>query len=227
MLEVKNVEKVYNRNKGIKDITFALKEGEICALLGKNGSGKTTLLKCILDLVEKNHGEILLDGKKVSEQYEKVAFISADGSAISYMKVIEYGHFLKKYYESFNFDEYIQLCRHLKVEEFHRIQELSKGEKMKVEIAAGCAMHAKLIVLDEPFTSLDIYAKEDALKLLLKQLNEDVIILVSTHDIDEIEGIADRCIVLNDGKKVEDFYLDDLHDKGIELKEFLQKYRPD
>lgn len=227
MLEVKNITKLYEGNKGIQDITFTLKEGEICALLGKNGSGKTTLLKCILELVEKTYGSILLDGKIVSDQYERVAFISADGSSISYMKVREYGEFLKKYYESFDFDEYIQLCEHLKVEESNRIQELSKGEKMKVELAAGCAMHAKLIVLDEPFTSLDIYAKEDALKLLLKQLNEDVIILVSTHDVDEIEGIADRCIVLNDGKKVEDFYLDDLHDKGIDLKEFLQKYRPE
>ena len=98
---------------------------------------------------------------------------------------------------------------------------------MKVELAAGFAMQAKLILLDEPFTSLDIYAKEDAVKLLLDHIKEDTILLVSTHDIEEVESIADRCIVLNDGNVVDDFYVDTLHDSGRDLKTYLQKYRPE
>ena len=93
MLEVKNVRKLYDNKNGIQKANFALKEGELCALLGRNGSGKTTLLKCILGLCEIDDGEILFQEKPVDLQYEQVAFISADGSSMPYMKIKEYGKF--------------------------------------------------------------------------------------------------------------------------------------
>lgn len=227
MLEVKNVRKLYDNKNGIQKANFALKEGELCTLLGRNGSGKTTLLKCILGLCEIDDGEILFQEKPVNLQYEQVAFISADGSSMPYMKIKEYGKFLHQYYKSFDLEKYKQLCESMRLKTDTKISSLSKGEKMKVELAAGFAMQAKLILLDEPFTSLDIYAKEDAVKLLLDHIKEDTILLVSTHDIEEVESIADRCIVLNDGNVVEDFYVDTLHDSGRDLKTYLQKYRPE
>lgn len=226
MLEVSRLEKKFSKTKGIFDMTFTLQPGEITALLGRNGSGKTTLINCMLSLLKQDYGVVLLDGKEVREQLEKVSLISANLSFISYMNVDDYGHFLEQYYPAFQFEDYQTILCDLKISSHGTISSLSKGDQMKVELAAGFAMHAKVLLLDEPFTSLDIYAKEDAIKHLLAQVQEDVIILVATHDIDEIEGIADRCLILDEGKLVDDFYLDALHEEGLELKQYLQKYRP-
>ena len=226
MLEVSRLEKAFSKTKGIFDMTFTLQPGEITALLGRNGSGKTTLINCMLSLLKQDYGVVLLDGKHVSEQLEKVALISANLSSISYMRVDDYGHFLEQYYPAFQFEDYKIILKDLKISSEGKISSLSKGDQMKVELAAGFAMHAKVLLLDEPFTSLDLYAKEDAIKHLLAQVQDDVTILVATHDIDEIEGIADRCLILDEGKLVDDFYLDALHEEGLELKQYLQKYRP-
>ena len=197
MLEVKNVRKLYDNKNGIQKANFALKEGELCALLGRNGSGKTTLLKCILGLCEIDDGEILFQEKPVDLQYEQVAFISADGSSMPYMEIKEYGKFLHQYYKSFDLEKYKQLCESMRLKQIQKYPLYQKD------------------------------AKEDAVKLLLDHIKEDTILLVSTHDIEEVESIADRCIVLNDGNVVEDFYVDTLHDSGRDLKTYLQKYRPE
>lgn len=226
MLEIKKIQKLYESGNGLYETDLVLRDGELTGILGRNGSGKTTLLKCVLSLCALDRGEILFHGKAVNKQYDEVAFISADGSSLPYMRVKEYGRFLAQYYRYFDKESYQKLCKRLELSENARICHLSKGQKMKVEIAAGFSMNAKLLVLDEPFTSLDMYAREDVIRLLIEQLKEDVVILVSTHDIEEIEQIADRCVVLEKGKVVEDLRMDELHEQGVELKAYLEKYRP-
>ena len=87
-------------------------------------------------------------------------------------------------------------------------------------------MNAKLIILDEPFTTLDIYAKEDTVRQLIEQVKEDVIILISTHNIEEIEAVIDRCVVLDDGMIKEDITMDELNESGKDLRALLDPYRP-
>ena len=79
---------------------------------------------------------------------------------------------------------------------------------------------------DEPFTTLDIYAKEDTVRQLIEQVKEDVIILISTHNIEEIEAVIDRCVVLDDGMIKEDITMDELNESGKDLRALLDPYRP-
>lgn len=225
MLEIKGVEKQFLNEKGIHELSVNLYPGEITVLLGRNGSGKTTLFKCILGLLEMTKGQILLDGIPTYRCLQDVAFASADGSSLPYMKVSEYGHFLSQYYSSFVFADYQNFVERFALDMRASIRSLSKGEKMKVELAAAFAQHAKLILLDEPFTSLDVYAKEDCIKALLEEVLEERIVLVSTHDIAEIEEIADRCILLEKGKLVKSFTMDELHEEGKDLKECMTQYQ--
>ena len=120
----------------------------------------------------------------------------------------------------------MQLLERFEVPINNAIRNLSKGQQLKVEISAGFAMNAKLIILDEPFTTLDIYAKEDTIKLLIEQAKDDVMILITTHNIEEIETVIDRCVVLDKGKIVEDIMMDDLNEDGKDLKTLLDAYRP-
>lgn len=226
MLKLEQVSKLYRNNHGLQKTSITFQEGQITGILGRNGSGKTTLLKSILNLVPIDSGVVSYNGKSVEEQYAQIAFISEDGSFFPYMSAKEYGNFLAKYYPSFSKDDYRKLLEQFEVDTATHIRNLSKGQQLKVEISAGFAMNAKLIILDEPFTTLDIYAKEDTVRLLIEQLKDDVIILLSTHNIEEIENVIDRCIVLDNGSIKEDILIDDLNKEGKDLRALLDTYRP-
>ena len=210
----------------MRSTSIQFREGEITGILGRNGSGKTTLLKAILNLLPLDEGWITLHNKPVEEQFEQIAFITEDGSFFPYMSAKEYGEFLTLYYPSFSKKRYFELLDQFEVSIFDTIKSLSKGQQLKVEISAGFAMNAKLIILDEPFTTLDIYAKEDTVRLLIEQVKEDVIILISTHNIEEIETVIDRCVVLDDGMIQEDIMMDELNESGKDLRALLDPYRP-
>lgn len=226
MLKLENVKKLYSNNRGLRSTTIEFHEGEITGILGRNGSGKTTMLKGILNLLPLDDGIITFHDKSVEEQFEKVAFITEDGSYFPYMSAEEYGDFLILYYPAFSKERYFELLEQFEVSTTDTIRSLSKGQQLKVEISAGFAMNAKLIILDEPFTTLDVYAKEDTVKLLIEQVKDDVIILISTHNIEEIETVIDRCVVLDDGMIKEDIMMDDLNESGKDLRALLDPYRP-
>lgn len=226
MLKLENVKKLYSNNRGLRSTTIEFHEGEITGILGRNGSGKTTMLKGILNLLPLDDGVITFHDKSVEEQFEKVAFITEDGSYFPYMSAKEYGNFLILYYPAFSKERYFELLEQFEVSTTDTIRSLSKGQQLKVEISAGFAMNAKLIILDEPFTTLDVYAKEDTVKLLIEQVKDDVIILISTHNIEEIETVIDRCVVLDDGMIKEDIMMDDLNESGKDLRALLDPYRP-
>lgn len=226
MLKLEQVSKLYRNNHGLQKTSITFQEGQITGILGRNGSGKTTLLKAILNLVTIDSGVVSYNGKSIEEQYAQIAFISEDGSFFPYMSAEEYGNFLAMYYPSFSKDDYQKLLEQFEVDTTTHIRNLSKGQQLKVEISAGFATNAKLIILDEPFTTLDIYAKEDTVRLLIEQLKDDVIILISTHNIEEIENVIDRCIVLDNGSIKEDVFIDDLNKEGKDLRALLDTYRP-
>ncbi len=226
MLKLEQVSKLYRNNHGLQKTSIIFQEGQITGILGRNGSGKTTLLKAILNLVPIDSGVVSYNGKSIEEQYAQIAFISEDGSFFPYMSAEEYGNFLAMYYPSFSKDDYQKLLEQFEVDTTTHIRNLSKGQQLKVEISAGFATNAKLIILDEPFTTLDIYAKEDTVRLLIEQLKDDVIILISTHNIEEIENVIDRCIVLDNGSIKEDVFIDDLNKEGKDLRALLDTYRP-
>ena len=212
MLKLENVKKLYSNNRGLRNTTIEFQEGEITGILGRNGSGKTTLLKGILNLLPLDDGIITWNDKSVEEQFDKVAFITEDGSYFPYISSKEYGDFLSLYYPAFSKERYFEL--------------LDQFEVSKTDTIRTLAMNAKLIILDEPFTTLDIYAKEDTVRQLIEQVKEDVIILISTHNIEEIEAVIDRCVVLDDGMIKEDITMDELNESGKDLRALLDPYRP-
>lgn len=225
MLELKKVTKCYYSDKGIFDIDLQIEEGSIVGLLGRNGSGKTTLLKAILGVISINQGEVLYNEKSISSQYEKVAYICESGSFIATMNAKEYGAFLASYYPSFQMEQYTSILKQFDVSIIESLRSLSRGQQLKVEIAAGLSMDAKLLILDEPFTTLDVYAKEDTVKLLIERYASDKIILISTHNIEEIEQVVDRCIVMEKGHIVKDITMEELEEDQKDIKSLLEEYR--
>lgn len=197
-----------------------MKAGEIVGILGLNGAGKTTLIKAILNLIQ-HEGSADLDEWEVAKHYEKVAYISEEYSFIPYFTPYQYGRYLLDYYPQFDFDTYQQRCRLFDVEMNQKIERLSRGQQLKVEIAAGLSQSAELILMDEPFTNLDVVSKGIAVQMLINSLQGNEIVLVATHDLDEIENVLDRCLILDKGVIADDFYVEELHAKGEALRDYF------
>lgn len=226
MLKIKHAKKDYYFHKGIFGIDLEINKGNIVGLIGRNGSGKSTLMKAILNLIKLDEGSILLDDEKIYKQYERVSYISEGGSFISYMSPKQYGDFLANYYTRFDIAAYKAMLQHFEIDLLGSIASLSKGQQMKVEIAAGLSMDADLYILDEPFNALDVYAKQDTIKYLLERFDDTKIILISTHNVEEIEQVIDRCIIMEKGCIVEDVEMEELHKNHQALCDLLDKYRP-
>lgn len=226
MLKIEHVKKDYYFHKGIFDITLDIEKGSIVGILGRNGSGKSTLMRAILNLIKLDEGRILLNDMPVYKQYGRVAYIHEGGSFISYMNPKQYRDFLAMYYTNFDANAYDAMLHHFEIDPAGSIASLSKGQQMKVEIAAGLSMDADLYILDEPFNALDVYAKQDMIKYLLQLFDETKIILISTHNVEEIEQVIDRCIIMEQGRIVEDVIMEDILEQGIDLRAMLHRYRP-
>lgn len=221
MLKIKDLRVSYKRKDAVMITEAVFKPSEITGILGLNGAGKTTMLKAILNLVAYS-GSIDLDEWNIDKQYDKVAFISEEGSFIPYFTPYKYGHYLMDYYPAFDFERYQKICDSFDVDMDKKIEQMSRGQQLKVEIAAGYAQHAKLIVMDEPFSNLDIISKEKAVKMLINILEGDEIILLATHDLDEVENVLDRCVILDKGLIVDDFHVEELHEKGKTLRDYFR-----
>ncbi|MFD0673557.1 ATP-binding cassette domain-containing protein [Cohnella sp. GCM10027633] len=221
MLILRDIVKKYVGNTALYVGDLTLRPGEIVGLLGANGSGKTTLMKAIMGIGELELGGVLLDGKPLKSQYDNVAFITEEGSYLPWMTPMQYAEFLADYYPRFDRAHYEHLLRFYELPTDKKIRTMSKGQKTKVEICAGMAKRARVILMDEPFQGKDIFARSDFLKLMIAQLKGDEIIVITTHLIDEIENVIDRAIVLSRGAVRADVMVDELREQGRTLTELM------
>jgi len=222
LIELKNVTKYYgNRGLGLYKADIKINTGEIVGILGENGSGKTTMLKTIMGLGELKEGEVLIEGKAPAQMHEKMAFISEEGTYFPNMSPYEYGIFLTDFIPSFDMQKYNKLLKFFDIEPYKKIRTFSRGQKTKVEIAAGFSKGAKYILMDEPFLGEDMFTRQDFLKLMVSNIKEDETILISTHLIGEIENLIDRAVILRYGRIIADFYIDDIRSKGETLSSVM------
>ena len=177
MIEVKNVSKKFRRVKALDNISFNIEEGKITCILGINGVGKSTILKSIAGLIKPDKGEILIDNEKITyKTYNKISFVPDVDNHFAQYTIKESFEFMKQFYK--NWDDDIA----------------------RVKIILGFAQNAKYTLLDEPFSGIDIFKREEFLGVMTKYINEEQSIILTTHEISEIEMIADDVILIDEGK---------------------------
>lgn len=200
-VELKNVGKRYGSINVIENISFEIKEGEICGLLGINGAGKSTIMKCILGIVKQSDGEIFFNEKKISESdlsemgalvetpaiYDNLtAFENLKAKALLYN--IPDSTILQKL-------ELVNLANNKK-----KSKKFSLGMKVRLGIAMAILTDPEFLILDEPTNGLDPQGIED-LKSLIKKLSQDgTTILLSSHRFKDISDVTDRVVIINKGK---------------------------
>lgn len=205
VLIVKELKKYFKKNKAVDGISFELNSGEITCLIGPNGSGKTTTIKCILGLIKRNNGEILIDGKdsRCEESRRKLAYIPESPDVYPMLTVWEHLKFIALAYYLNNWEQKAEeiLKRFDIYDKKDEIaKNLSKGMKQKLSICCALLHEPEIFLVDEPVIGLDPKAIRE-MKEIFKVLKQDgKTILISTHILDAVEGFCDTVIVMKKGK---------------------------
>src|SRR5699024_4231190 len=207
MIDVKHVKKSYGRKRVLKDISFTAEKGEITCLVGVNGSGKTTILNAIMNLTPIQEGNILIDGKQLTkETYERMTYIPDTITMLPSMKIQDAFAFMKEHYHAWNEKRAIELLSFFKLEKEEKIQSLSKGNKAKVNMLLGLALDVDYILMDEPFSGIDIFSREQITDVFTSHLIADRGVIITTHEIQDIEHLIDQVVLLDEGVVVRQFY---------------------
>jgi ABC-2 type transport system ATP-binding protein len=223
MIEIKNLRFAYRKEKypgknALEIENLTVRSGEVVALIGENGTGKTTLLKAIMGLLPLSGGEITVEGKNPAEMLDEMAFITEEISSFGYETPQKFAKFLSGFYSSFDMKRFELLVEFFGIEE-KKISRMSRGQQAKAEIAIGFSKGAKYILMDEPFSGKDIFTRKDFLKLMAGTLHEDETIIISTHEIEDIQNFIDRALIIKGGRVIADLNMEELQSGGVTLEQ--------
>lgn len=211
MLQVKNLNKSFGKNKVLNDINFDVKSGQVAVLLGKSGAGKTTILRCINGLEDFDSGEIVVDNcviknkNHISKYREKIGMVFQNFNLFPHMSVLENIIASPINVLKISKEEAVSRAKELlkMVDLEDKIDaypcELSGGQCQRVAIARACALTPKVLCFDEPTSALDVESIEKVSSIIEDLKSKGMAILIITHDIGFAKKISDKVIKISDG----------------------------
>lgn len=216
MIEINDLGFSYKDNKVLEDITMTLNEGCIYGLLGENGVGKTTLLTLLCGLKKPQHGSILVDGRNPFDRQPGLLgsqFYLMDEVAPMMMKASAYAELYGRLWPDFDINRFNEIMQLFEVEPEQKMNKLSLGQLKKVYVAFALACNTKYYYLDEPTNGLDIPSKALFRKALSKYIREDATVVISTHQVRDLENIIDPIIILDKRDVLLNASIDEISDK--------------
>lgn len=205
-LIINNLSKSFGKKDVIKNASYTFDQGEVYALLGRNGAGKTTLFKLITDSLSKDEGEVLLEDKDSIKpiDFKDVFFMVSEPELPKFLTGREFiSFFIEANRENIknlaNIDDYLSLVD-LEVDDSNRlIQDYSTGMKNKLQMIMFLVLKPKVILMDEPLTSLDVLVQVQ-MKKIIREIHKDHIIIFSTHILQLAKDICDNIVLIHDKK---------------------------
>jgi ABC-2 type transport system ATP-binding protein len=221
VIEARGLTKRYGRTVAVDHIDFEIPAGRIVGLIGPNGAGKTSALKAILGLTTFD-GKLEVLGKNPSVDraslMEDVCFIADVAVLPRWIRVWQLIEFTENIHPRFSREKCLEYLKLTKVTLDHKVKQLSKGMVAQLHLAIVMAIDAKLLVLDEPTLGLDIlYRKEFYTRLLNDYFDEHRSILITTHQVEEVEHILSDLIFIQDGRIALDCTMEEVQEQYVEL----------
>jgi ABC-2 type transport system ATP-binding protein len=201
-IRTENLVKKFGQAEALRALNLTVPEGAVYALVGPNGAGKTTAIKILMNIFGATHGraEVLgLDSTRLRERhFSSIGYVSENQELPEWMRVDAFLAYLRPFYPSWDRKLENDLVSQFDLPLDRKLRNLSRGMRMKAALTSALAYHPKLIVLDEPFTGLDPLVRDELIQGLLERA-EEATILISSHDLAEIESFASHIGYLEQG----------------------------
>jgi ABC-2 type transport system ATP-binding protein len=218
MIAVDSLSYSYGRAEALHDVAFTVPEGAVYALLGPNGAGKTTLLQLLVGLRRAHAGRVQLLGTDIRElthdQRTRISYVAEGQSLPGWMRLEQLESYLTPLYPTWDPSLAHELRERFALDPRRRIGTLSRGERMKAALLCALAPRPRLLLMDEPFTGMDALVKDDLVRGLLESAgSEGWTVLISSHDLAELELLADWVGLLERGRMLVSESMDRLRER--------------
>ena len=228
LIEAKSISKNYGRQRALDNVSFSIQPGAITGLIGPNGAGKTTALKALLGLCSFD-GELTVAGRDPRAQrhllMEDVCFIADVGILPKWLRVSQSIDFVDGVHPRFNREKAERLLASTDVKHSSKIKELSKGMVTQLHLALIMAIDVRVLVLDEPTLGLDImYRKEFYDRLLSEYYDAEKTVIISTHQVEEIENLLTQLLFIQHGRIILDIAMDEIPERFHEVAVAPERY---
>ena len=236
MIETHGLSKNYRNCGALRALSFKVPEGSAFALVGANGAGKTTLIKILMNLIQATSGTAYVlgvDSRQLSpQQFRRIGYVSENQESPGKLTVSRYLNYLRRFYPDWDIALEREIAERFKLPTDRKINELSHGMRVKMALACALPYRPKLLVLDEPFSGLDPLVRDEFMEGLAAEAG-DMTILISSHDLGEVEGFATDIGFVESGSLLFQESLEVLTDRvqqikvTVERQSALQKTAPD
>ncbi len=202
MIQIKNVTFGYRRGISVfNDFSLEIGEGRVCGLLGNNGAGKSTLLYLVMGLLRPKAGCVEVDGMRSADRKQEMLkdiFLVPEEFELPSMKLSSYVNMLRPFYPNFS-NELLEKClQGFDLTTDVHLGHLSMGQKKKVFVCIALATNTKYLLMDEPTNGLDIASKSQFRKVVIAAMSPEKTILVSTHQVHDVEKLLDYLVIIKD-----------------------------
>jgi ABC-2 type transport system ATP-binding protein len=226
MIHAENVWKKFGRHAALRGVSLTVPEGSAYALIGANGAGKTTIIRTMMNIVEPESRRVTIlgvDSRRLSpRELREIGYVSENQTLPPRLKVGDYFDYLRPFYPKWDRDLEATLRAELRLPADRRIGDLSHGMRMKMALACALAYRPKLLILDEPFSGLDPLVRDEIMEGLIAQVGETTL-LISTHELSEIEGLATHVAFLDEGEVLFEQSLGELMERFREVRVTLDR----
>ena len=222
VINASNIRKLYDGSYALDGIDLEVKQGQITGLIGPNGAGKSTFLQCVLGLIrtEGNLEVLGLDPRKERHKLLKEVCSITDVAVLpKWMTVNQLLQYMNGVHPGFNLEKCISILSRTNIKQTSKIKVLSRGMVVQLHLSIVMAIDAKILVLDEPTLGLDLVYRKDFYSQLIEDYYEgDKTILISTHQVEEIEGVLSDAVFMNQGRIVMKDSIESINKRFLELR---------
>ncbi len=216
MVHIKNLSFAYRKKPVFEGLNLEFKAGHVYGLLGRNGTGKSSLLRNIAGLLAPKKGSITVNGRTPFERlpaFLEDIFMVPEEFYLPDIPVASLLNYYAPFYPQFNKERFTSWISLFEIPADSTLQNMSYGQKKKVLIAFALATNAKVLLMDEPTNGLDILSKSQFRKILAEALDDERCIIISTHQVKDLENLIDRVTIIDEGKILFDQNVEEITSK--------------
>ena len=213
MIAISGLTKRYGDVLAVDDVSLEVPEGSVCGLLGRNGAGKTTAFKCLLGFARADAGEVRFDGAPLTpESFATLGYVPERPELYRWLTVAQHLEFARRSQPRYDDARAKELVATFRLNERKKAGKLSKGQQTALALILALVHRPKVLILDEPASGLDPVMQRVVLDILVDAATSGSTILISSHQIGQIDRAADRVAIMRDGKIVVAGVIDDLRE---------------